>query len=265
MNLCLERIGAFKLLIQHGASRLKSGVIAVDNPSNILFVTQDLVDPDQGSYTYENPCPDTPTRIARTNAMRATTGQPRFDGIPNITSVPAPLLKVVMPLPHEIEIEDHAYALTILSIWTDKKKANDLLLACGRSGRKLQDLLDHEERKALSEDISLVTGERNRVEEIGLNLIELTLQSFDKYLKDFHLAEMKCPPNSRRTDDELKQMIGNLFIRDPSMRDKWSSHSNQPTIYDHTGSFVSGPPQNFDEAKELAEKLLRSNKVTAGN
>ena len=93
MNLCLERIGAFKLLIQHGASRLKSGVIAVDNPSNILFVTQDLVDPDQGSYTNENPCPDTPTRIARTNARRAITGQPRFDGIPNISIRPCATAK----------------------------------------------------------------------------------------------------------------------------------------------------------------------------
>ena len=35
---CLERLGAFELLIKHNATRLPNGTIATEDPSNIPFV-----------------------------------------------------------------------------------------------------------------------------------------------------------------------------------------------------------------------------------
>ena len=52
----LRRAGAFSLLVEHNASRLKNGTIAVDDIDNIAFVTGLINDPDQASYTFEVPC-----------------------------------------------------------------------------------------------------------------------------------------------------------------------------------------------------------------
>ena len=58
----LLRSGAFSLLIKHNASRLRNGVIAVEDVDNIMFVTELVNDPDQASYSFEKPCPGTASR-----------------------------------------------------------------------------------------------------------------------------------------------------------------------------------------------------------
>ena len=63
----LRRAGAFTLLIQHNACRAKSGTICVEDLDSISIITKIIRDPDQDSYTYENPCPDTSTRLQRIN------------------------------------------------------------------------------------------------------------------------------------------------------------------------------------------------------
>ena len=65
-------------------------------------------------------------------------------------------------------------------------------------------------------------------------------------------------------DDDLAQLVGTMFIKDPSYRKSWTDHVNQPTIRDASGAVVSGPPQTFSESKALAEKILRSSSVMAG-
>ena len=66
------------------------------------------------------------------------------------------------------------------------------------------------------------------------------------------------------SDDQLSQLVGTLFIRDPTQRQNWSNHLNQPVIRSAAGVRISGPPQTFTEAKLLAEKVLRSDLVLAG-
>ena len=75
-GLALRRAGAFQMLIKNNASRLKSGQMCVEDIDNIPFVVQLVNDPDEGTYTFENPCPDTATRVARFNTSRVMQGLP---------------------------------------------------------------------------------------------------------------------------------------------------------------------------------------------
>ena len=56
----LRRAGAFSLLVEHNASRLKNGTIAVDDIDNIAFVTGLINDPDQASYSFDFLAPRSP-------------------------------------------------------------------------------------------------------------------------------------------------------------------------------------------------------------
>ena len=93
-GLALRRAGAFQLLIKHNASRHKNGQICVEDLDNIPFVTQLIPDPDVASYSFENPCPDTATRVARFNITRATAGLTAYTGVPNLSSIPDRFLKM---------------------------------------------------------------------------------------------------------------------------------------------------------------------------
>ena len=93
----------------------------------------------------------------------------------------------------EVAIEALAYALTQLSIFEDRLHANELLKQCNYDGRQLGPLLDTIEAKAKAEDISLVTGKRNKFKEAGLNNQPLTFDSFRKFFKEFNVYEYKCP------------------------------------------------------------------------
>ena len=52
MDECLRRTGAFQMLIRHRASRMASGVIAVQDVNSVAFVTDTVVDADVPNYTY---------------------------------------------------------------------------------------------------------------------------------------------------------------------------------------------------------------------
>ena len=96
----MRRAGAFTLLVEHNASRLRNGTIAVDDVNNIPFVTGLLDDPDQSSYTFEKPCPDTSSRIAKLNAQRTANGEPDYTGAANVAGIPDKLLKLAIPNKH---------------------------------------------------------------------------------------------------------------------------------------------------------------------
>ena len=193
----LLRSGAFTLLIKHNASRLRNGVIAVEDVDNIMFVTELVNDPDQASYSFEKPCPGTASRIAALNISRAAKGEAAYVGAGNIAGVPDKLLKLAVPNPHEVAIEALAYALTILSVFEDTQHANELLVACEYDGRKLAPLLDQIEAQASAEDVTLVTGRRDAFKEAGLRGLPLTFDSFRAFSKAFDVLEYRCPPNNR--------------------------------------------------------------------
>ena len=85
----MKRAGAFTLLIQHNACRVKGGTICVEHIDSIPIIAKVLDDPDQDTYTYEQPCPGTAARIARINATRALAGQNPYTGVPNLNSLPS--------------------------------------------------------------------------------------------------------------------------------------------------------------------------------
>ena len=125
----LRRNGAFSLLVKHNASRLRSGAICVEDIDNIAFVTGLIVDPDQSTYSFEQPCPNSAARIASVNVQRTIAGDALYTGADNIASIPDKLLKLCIPNAHEVQIEALAYALTMLSIFEDEQHANELLVA----------------------------------------------------------------------------------------------------------------------------------------
>ena len=260
----LRRAGAFNLLIQYNASRLKNGVIATEDLDTISLVTQVLEDPDAASYTFERPCPGTAQRIDSINQARTQAGLAPYAGAANIGAIPDKLLKLAIPNKHEVSIEALAYALTQLSIFEDVQHANELLVACDYDGRKLGPLLDAIELEATGEDIALVTGTRDKFKEAGLKGQPLNFASFRMFFKQFNILEYRCPPDDRLADKALAQLVGSLFINDASQRKNWSNHINQPVIISPSGARLSGPPRTFAEAKLLAEKVLRSEKVLAG-
>ena len=83
---CFKRLGAFEMLIHYNASRVSSSLIAVEDLDSVLFVTNSLQDPLQDTYDYDNPCPDTPTRVANYNALRTRAGGTLFTGVPNLSA-----------------------------------------------------------------------------------------------------------------------------------------------------------------------------------
>ena len=257
-GLALRRAGAFQMLIKNNASRLKSGQMCVEDIDNIPFVVQLMNDPDEGTYTFENPCPDTATRVARFNTSRVMQGLPPYTGVPNISTLPDRYVKMATVNKEEVETEALAFALTQLSIFEDKLHANELLEQCDYDGRKLAPLLDAIEREATAQDITLVTGRRNAFKEGGLKNMPLTHASFKSFFEELNILEYKCPPSKRLSDDEMAQVVGTIFIKDPSQRKNWCNHLNQPVIRGAAGERLSGPPISFAEHRALAEKVLRS-------
>ena len=260
----MRRAGVFQLLTQHGASRAKGGAICVANLNDIAFVTQLVKDPMQNTYSLENPCPDTQTRMDQLNAERAAAGLPIYSGINSIAEVPDKLLKLAMPNEDEVRTEALAMALTMLSIFEDRHHANELLRRCQYDGRKLGPLLDEIEAQSTEEDITLVTSRRDKFKDTGLSGMTLNFSSFRAFWKQFNVLEYRCPPGHRLDDRQKMQMVNKLFICDPSFRKNWSDHINAPVIRNALGQRVSGPPQDYTEAKLLAEKVLRSGLVLSG-
>ena len=72
MDLCLQRLGAFELLITHNAAPMGNNMVATEDLDTIPFVADMLNDPLTGTYTYRNPCPATPARVAATSAAQAS-------------------------------------------------------------------------------------------------------------------------------------------------------------------------------------------------
>ena len=185
----MRRAGAFKLLVSKNASRLPNGTICVEDLDMVPLVTNIVKDPHADEYTFENPCPSTPARVARINATRALSGMPPYAGVPNLNTLPDKILKLATPNPYEVETEALAYALTQLSIFTDRIHANELRVQCEYDGRKLSPLLDAIEATAMAEDVTLVTGRRNAFKEAGLKGQPLSFESFRRFFKDFNTLE----------------------------------------------------------------------------
>ena len=192
INRCLYRVGAFELLYKHNACRLSNGAIAVESFSNIPFIIGTAVDPNIGNYDFNNPCPPGDQRLAAYNAALPQ-GEPQIVAPQTINEMTANQLKIAFPAPHEVAIEDHAYALTQLAPFADRKKAAELLEQCNRSGRRLVAILDAIEQTATGEDFTLVTGRRDQIESDGLKNVELTLSSYEDFMKRFNKAETMCP------------------------------------------------------------------------
>ena len=231
------------MLVKHNATRLYNGTIATEDPSSVAFVLGLVDDPFVDDYTFEDPCPATQTRIRRYNQYRTANGQATFNGIPTIADLPTSVLKLAVPMPNDVKIEDHAYALTMLSVWEDREEANRLLIECGRSGRQLRSILDRKEKEARGEDITLISGKRDEVENRGLENLELNYENYKNYMRKHERAEVKCPPVERRSDDQLRQMVGKLFIKDPTWRKVWLDHINSPIVIEPaSGVRLSGPP-----------------------
>ncbi len=178
MDKCLKRKGAFKLLKLHNACRMQNTMIATENLDSLPFVVNMIDDPALDTYTYANPCPDIATRVANVNAVRAAAVPPLppFTGVPRLASMPPPYLKIAIPNREEVAIEDHAYALTQLSIFEDVQLANKLLNDCDLSGRRLRALLVVIEAEASGEDVTLVVNRRDLVLNKGLKGMPLSLQ-----------------------------------------------------------------------------------------
>ena len=96
-----------------------------------------------------------------------------------------------------------------------------------------------------------MTGRRNAFKEAGLRGLPLTFDSFRGFNKAYDLLEFRCPPNSRLSDADRAQLVGTLFIKDPTARKNWSDHINQPEIINVNGIRVSGPPRTYVEAKPM--------------
>ena len=269
MDRCLERLGAFNLLITHNAAPVGNNLIATEDLDTIPFITDLLADPNAATYTYRNPCPATPARIAATNVARTAAGQPLYNGVPRISSIPPAYLKLVSPNKYAVAVEDHAYALTQLSIFEDQVEANRLLSQCGRSGRRLRGILDALELDASGEDVTLVVGKRDSTVNRGVGGMPLSLANYKQFWLDFNVAEMKCPPTQRKSDVEKQQIIGRLFFSDPALRKAWSDLVKQNPVMGinpATGAVVrvSGAPRDFAEATANALRILRTDVVIAG-
>ena len=129
----LRRAGSFTLLVEHNASRLRNGTIAVDDVNNIPFVTGLIIDPDQPSYSFERPCPGTTSRIASLNVQRAANGEALYVGADNIGH------------PEQARGGHRSARIRAYDsqcVFEDTQHANELLVACDYDGRKLAPLLD---------------------------------------------------------------------------------------------------------------------------
>ena len=73
IKLCWQRTRQFQPLLENGAVLLSNGKLAIDNLQAVSFLNGDQTDP--VAYGFDQPCPDTATRIANFDADAARTAR----------------------------------------------------------------------------------------------------------------------------------------------------------------------------------------------
>eukprot|EP00966_Prymnesium_polylepis_P156870 3624814-Prymnesium_polylepis.1 len=207
------RTNAFVALIEEGAVQLPSGKMAVDTVSGISFVAGLVSDPEP--YTFLNPCPPTPARIATYDAARDRAGLAKFTAP---ASVPDDVASSYMVAKYAVKKEDNDLMNSLLCVVVDTDVKQRLLAACGGSGRALIELLKSEARKATAQDRTLISSKLTKFISKGLQG-DLTLVSFNVHFKEYNKLVRNKPPATRPSEEETMEMLIAIMHRDHSIRE----------------------------------------------
>ena len=232
--------GIFQTLLRDRAVSLSNGKLAIEHPSAVYFVTGELDDP----HDFDDPCPPTVDRLQQHNDevdMGTRAGAKKTA----LTSIPADNKDIVIIAKHCVEKED-ATLLSSLTYVFGQTETSDLLLEqSSGSGLRLLGLLRHRGNNVSATDVALATTKFHNLVRIGVNG-ELTLETFNLFLKKYKGARRNIDPASRPPASAEVEMISIIAIKDKDSRELYQLKSAQR------------PPSSLDEASEILIGMLRS-------
>ena len=216
LSMYFQREGYFQELIEDYAVLLPNGKLAVSDIDSVYFVTGRIVDPTPRSLN--QPCPDTPRRLLQYNAARTAAGESTHT---STTTLPAGTADTVIVQKRVVQAEDAKYASVVISMMEDRDHATELMGQCGRSGRRLVELLKAWATASVKpKDFALTQAEFNR--KAAASMVGApTLASFNTWYRNLTAARREVKLSSRASDADMCEHVNALFFKDPALRENY--------------------------------------------
>jgi len=234
-----RKTGLFQTLVEDRAVALSNGRLAVDDPNTVYFVSGTISD----SRSFDDPCPPTVDRLKEYNdavAYGTIVGTVRTP----LTAVPAEHKDSIILAKHCVKKEDSTFLHSLSFVFGDSESSDQLLEDADGSGLALVELLRARGKAASPRDKALVTSKFSSLVRDGVKG-ELTLSSFNSFLKSYKAARRNIAPSSRPSDEAEVEMISLIAIKDSASRELYELKT------------ATSPPANLDQASEVLSSMLR--------
>ena len=233
--------GLFQTLLKHRAVALSNGRLAVEDPHTVYFITDACID----DRSFDDPCPPTATRVLEYNReVAAGTMGAHARPITNLTTIPKEQEHTVILAKHCVEKEDSLFLHSLSHVFGECESSEKMTEDADGSGLAFLELLRIRGANAKPRDKALVSSKFNAIIRNGVNG-ELTLHSFNSFLKTYKAAKRNIEPASRPSDEAEIEMISIIAIKDPASRELFELQ------------IAMHPPNDLDEASEILFDMLR--------
>ena len=237
-----KRKGLHQPLLENNAVLLANGKMAVDSLQAVPFILGNIADAE--TYGFDNPCPGTAARVAAYDDNATAMSTPVFK---KITAMPTESNVIVSK--YSVQTEDQKLFASLINVITDPDEASLLEDTASGSGVQLIQCMRAEAAKATPKDKVLVTETRNHHVSVGIPS-EVTLATFNAFLKEFNRLERYTPKDDRMKDDRVSQMIHTIMYKDPGVRDLFEMN------------LKVSPPTNSASLVTSVRDMLRSRLVS---
>ena len=241
--------GLFQTLIRDRAVSLSNGKLAIEHPSAVWFLSGTINDP----HDFEDACPPTVARLQQYNDevdLGTISGSKRAP----LTEVPADMKDTVILAKHCVEKEDASLLSSLTHVFGQAESADALIETAAGSGLYFLELLRYRGNNATSTDIALATTKFQSLIRNGVGG-ELTLESFNLFLKKYKAARRNIAPTSRPVAAAEVEMIAIIAIRDKDSRELYElkSAAAKPTTLDTAAEILTGMLRGRRRCEEIDE------------
>ena len=231
--------GLFQTLLKHRAVALSNGRLAVEDPNTVYFVSGAIID----ERSFDDPCPPSAQRTREYNdAIDAGTRHGRK--ATDLRTIPKEHEHTIILAKHCVEKEDSTFLHSLSYVFGECESSEKMLEDADGSGLAFLELLRHRGRNAKPRDKALVSSKFNKIIRDGVKG-ELTLNSFNAFLKTYKSARRNIDPASRPTDEAELEMISIIAIKDMAVREIFELQ------------IALHPPNDLDDASEILFDILR--------
>lgn len=234
----LKKTGIFQPLLNHRAVALSNGRLAVDSPSATYFTSGKISDP----HDFDDPCPPTAKRLLIYNEDVALGTRPGSN-MPALTEVPESDKQTIIIADHCVQKEDATLLRCLANVFGAAACSERLIEKADGSGIAFLEALRDRAKKATARDKALITAKYSKLIRDGV-AGELTLTTFNSYLKAYKSAIRNLAPDARPPDEAEVEMVSVIAIKDAATRE----------LYELKATITS--PSTMDEAADLLIEIL---------